>query len=104
MKYRAREQMHSERIGFRLYAIAEDPIWVDSNGSSTFCAVTRHSIYLKLNKKAGEGVRMCVRYLEMGKESQVCRDLCAVAPNDASGVRMSMSILHEYVCDVTGYA
>ena len=34
---RCRDKLHilSERIGFRLYAIAEDPIWVDSKGSSS---------------------------------------------------------------------
>ena len=28
--------------------------------------------------------------------------LCAVAPNDASGAKTSMSIFREYVCEVTG--
>ena len=34
---RCRDKLHilSERIGLRLYAIADDPIWVDSNGSSS---------------------------------------------------------------------
>ncbi len=30
---RASEQMRSERMGFCLYAMAEEPIWPDSNGS-----------------------------------------------------------------------
>ena len=32
--YRASDAMRSERIGLRLYAIADDPICLDSNGSS----------------------------------------------------------------------
>ena len=35
MRCRARLQIRSERMGLRLYAMAEDPICVDSNGSST---------------------------------------------------------------------
>ena len=34
MRYRAREQIRSLRMGLRLYAIADEPIWEDSNGSS----------------------------------------------------------------------
>jgi hypothetical protein len=34
MRYLLNEQIRSHRIGFRLYAIAEDPIWPGSRGSS----------------------------------------------------------------------
>ena len=34
MTYRARAAIRSLRIGLRLYAIAEEPIWCFSNGSS----------------------------------------------------------------------
>ncbi len=34
MRCLAKLQTRSDRMGFLLYAIAEDPIWVDSNGSS----------------------------------------------------------------------
>ena len=46
MTYRAREQMRSLRMGFRLYAMAEDPIWVFSNGSSSsfMCCSSRRSL------------------------------------------------------------
>lgn len=53
---RCRDRLHilSERIGFRLYAIAEDPIWVDSKGSSSsytcWYVKTRNSMwYLQCN-------------------------------------------------------
>ena len=78
MRCRASEHTRSDRIGLRLYAIAEDPIWVDSNGSSTSYRFAR-----RRRSVAG---------------------LWAVAPNEASGARTSMSILREYVWDVTGYA
>uniref|UniRef100_A0A6B0U4C1 Uncharacterized protein n=1 Tax=Ixodes ricinus TaxID=34613 RepID=A0A6B0U4C1_IXORI len=35
MRWRAREQQRSERMGLRLYGMAEEPIWVRSKGSST---------------------------------------------------------------------
>jgi len=77
MRCRASEQMRSERIGFRLYAIAEDPICVDSNGSSTSCVLKNK---IKNNARVGwwegavEGGFVGVRYLKMGEEAQVCRD------------------------------
>lgn len=36
--------MRSERIGLRLYAIADEPICVDSNGSSTSYGIMRVSV------------------------------------------------------------
>ena len=70
--------MRSERMGLRLYAIADEPICVLSNGSST-----------------------SLRFASRRRSVAI---LCAVAPKLASGASASMSILREYVCDVTGYA
>lgn len=69
IRWRASEQTRSDRIGLRLYAMAEEPIWSFSNGSSTSLRLARR--------------RMSVAIL------------WAVAPNEASGPRTSMSILRE---------
>lgn len=75
-KCRASEHTRSLRMGLRLYAIADDPIWPASNGSSTS--------------------------LRFASRRRSVESLCAVEPNDASVPRTSASILREYVCDETG--
>ena len=49
IRYRAREQIRSLRIGLRLYAMAEDPIWFFSKGSSTWrsCCIRRMSVAMR---------------------------------------------------------
>lgn len=69
IRCRERLQTRSERMGLRLYAIADEPIWVDSKGSSTSLrfASSRRSVAI----------------------------LCAVAPKLARGASASTSILRE---------
>ena len=65
---RCRDKLHilSERIGLRLYAIAEDPICVDSNGSSS-----SYRLMIYLNPE----FHSRFPYLEVGQQSDVSRDL-----------------------------
>lgn len=71
------EHILSLLIGFRLYAIAEDPIWSFSNGSSISFVAAR-----------------CLMSPPI---------LWHVAPNDDMARITSASTFREYVCDVMGY-
>ena len=49
IRYRLRLQIRSHRMGFRLYGMAEDPIWLFSKGSSTCrsCCSRRRSFAIR---------------------------------------------------------
>ena len=96
---RCRDKLHilSERIGFRLYAIAEDPICVDSKGSSS--SYGRRCVSIQNPEKLSLEPKHTLRFASNRMSVAI---LCAVAPKLANGARTSMSILREYVWDVTG--
>jgi hypothetical protein len=63
IRCRERLQMRSDRIGLRLYAIADEPICVDSNGSSTSCIGNSQCILISRQDVHGN--------LEVRKQPQI---------------------------------
>ena len=93
MRWRASEQHLSERIGLRLYAMALEPIWSFSNGSS----ISLRDACRRMS------VAICISQSD-DNIAKTSRTLCAVTPMPATAEMMIESTLREYVCPVTAYA
>jgi hypothetical protein len=85
MRCLAKLQTRSERIGFLLYAIADEPIWVDSNGSSISYREYSKLRSIIVSDKPDP-------YLQVGQEPDVRRNLMSSrAKGSKSGKNISVN-------------